>query len=50
MGRTTVKARIENSADAFNAVTGKLPPDQVRAVEVEQALVDTGSKLLGLPK
>jgi predicted aspartyl protease len=50
MGRTTVKARIENSADAYQAAIGGLSPDKVRAIEVEQALVDSGAKLLGLPK
>src|SRR5437870_5013367 len=50
MGKTLVKARITNFADIVNAKTGLLSPDQVRSIEVEDALVDTGAKLISMPK
>ena len=50
MGRTVVHAKVENITDFLNVQTGQLSPDQVRSVAVDDALVDTGSKLLGLPK
>src|SRR5579883_2445141 len=45
-----VKVRIENLEDVFRAERGELAGDQVRVVEVEDALVDTGATMLGLPK
>jgi predicted aspartyl protease len=45
-----VTATIENVNDFLNVQEGRLPPDQVRSVTVHDALVDTGAKLLGLPK
>ncbi len=50
MGQVLVKARIENLFDVENRERGLLPPDQVRAVEVMDALVDTGATGLLLPK
>jgi predicted aspartyl protease len=50
MGKTVVKARITNLNDLLNAKKGLLKPEQIRSVEVEEALVDTGAKYLGLPK
>ena len=50
MGKTVVKARITNLKDWMNAKSGDLKPEQVRSVEVEDALVDTGAKYLCLPK
>src|SRR5688500_2524627 len=49
MGKVIVSARIESIYDTLKARAGHLPADQVRFVEVEHALVDTGAKLLGLP-
>ena len=50
MGRTTVAIKVENISDSLNAQAGTLSPDLVRTVSVPNALVDTGAKLLGLPK
>jgi predicted aspartyl protease len=50
MGKVVVKARIENISDLLNVRNGLLGPDKVRAVEVDHAVVDTGAKLLSLPK
>ena len=50
MGKVTVPARIENLQDLYNCETAGLPAEQVRSVEVADALVDTGATLLSLPK
>ena len=50
MGRVVVTAKLENLQDALNANTGTLAPDQIRSVEVTDALVDTGSVMLGAPR
>ena len=50
MGRVTVTAKIENTDDLALAKKGLLPADQVRSVEVNDALVDTGATLLSMPK
>lgn len=50
MGKVIVSAKIENLEDLFNANRGLIPPDQVRRVEVDNALVDTGATTLLLPK
>jgi predicted aspartyl protease len=50
MGKTVVKAKITNVYDLWNAESGILKPDQVRSIEVEDAVVDTGAKYLSLPK
>ena len=50
MGRKKVEIKVENISDSLNAVAGRLRPDQIRSVSVPDALVDTGAKLLGLPK
>jgi predicted aspartyl protease len=50
MGRVLVSARIENTDDLVLAKKGLLPADQVRSVEVNNALVDTGATLLSMPK
>lgn len=50
MGRVLVKARIENLVDVENRERGLLAADQVRSVEVPDALVDTGATTLLLPK
>lgn len=49
VGRVVVSARIENLEDAWAVSRGNLPPDKVRAVEVSDALVDTGCTVVGLP-
>ena len=50
MGRVTVAARIENIFDLYEVERGRLKPEQVRRVEVTDALVDTGATMLSLPK
>ena len=50
MGRVTIAARIENVVDLLQLKAGTIGPDQVRSIEVDDALVNTGSKLLSLPK
>jgi predicted aspartyl protease len=50
MGKVVVNAKIENLEDLFNAEKGLLPDDQVRRIEVADAVVDTGATTLLLPK
>ena len=50
MGKTLVRARITNLGDWLNAKKGLLAPEQVRSMEVENALVDTGAKYVSMPK
>src|SRR5947209_1837927 len=50
MGKVIVPARIDNVVDLFAATRGALQPEQVRFVEVPDALVDTGASTLSLPR
>jgi predicted aspartyl protease len=50
MGRVTLAAKVENLRDLFHVQDGLLPADQVRAIEVSDALVDTGATILSMPK
>lgn len=49
-GNVTVPARIESLEDIYLADRGGLRPEQVRAVEVADALVDKDAVLLSLPR
>jgi predicted aspartyl protease len=49
MGRVTVAAKMENAGDLFLVHEGKLRPEQVRTVQVSDALVDTGATNLSMP-
>jgi predicted aspartyl protease len=49
MGKTLVTAKIENLKDLWMAEKGLVPPDQVRRIEVPDAVVDTGGTYLSLP-
>ena len=49
MGRVLTAARVENVKDLWDAERGMLPPEQVRRLELTDALVDTGATLLSLP-
>ncbi len=49
MGKVLVAAGIENLDDLFGARKGLLADDQVRRVEVTDALVDTGATGLLVP-
>ncbi len=50
VGKVLVSARIENLADVEIRERGLIPAEQVRAVEVDDALVDTGATGLLLPR
>jgi predicted aspartyl protease len=50
MGKVLVTAKIENLDDLFSVQKELLKPEQVRSVEVTDALVDTGATTLSLPK
>jgi len=49
MGRVTCKAKVENAIDAAEVRQGKRKPTDVRTVEINDALVDTGASTLALP-
>ena len=50
MGKVFVSAKIESLSDYTKMREGTLSPDQVRTVEVSDALVDTGATFLSLPR
>jgi clan AA aspartic protease len=50
VGRVTTRIRVENLEDLLAVRSGTLANDQVRRVEIMEALVDTGSTMLALPK
>ena len=50
MGKVLVAARVENVGDLLAADQGRLAPAEVRAVEVTNALVDTGATGLSMPR
>ena len=50
MGRVLVPAKIENLNDLHEVSVGRLKPDEVRHIEVLDAIVDTGTMLLMLPR
>jgi len=49
MGKVVVTAMIENLTDLLDAERGLLTDDQVRRIEVHDAVVDTGATTLLLP-
>jgi predicted aspartyl protease len=49
MGSVHVAAKIESLEDLFKVHRGLLPDEQVRRIEVTDALVDTGATLLSMP-
>ena len=49
MGNVVVAARVENVGDLLAVDQGRLAPGEVRAVEVADALVDTGATGLSMP-
>ena len=49
LGKVLVTAKIENLQDLFESETGTRLPDEVRTVEVTDALVDTGAVMLSMP-
>lgn len=50
MGRVLVAVTIENLDDLFEVRKGQRKPEDVRRIEVPDALVDTGAKMLSLPR
>src|SRR4051812_36068201 len=50
MGKVLVPAKIENLSDLYVADRGQLPADQIRSVDVSEALVDTGATGLSLSR
>jgi predicted aspartyl protease len=50
MGRVVTAAKIQNLGDLFAVQDGRLRPEEVRTVRVDDALVDTGSTSLSMPK
>ena len=50
MGKVLVAARIENVYDLFEVGQGKRAPEEVRRIEVTDALVDTGASTLSAPQ
>jgi predicted aspartyl protease len=50
MGKVLVSAKIENMADLWEVRRGRANADQVRSLEVSNALVDTGATMLSLPR
>lgn len=49
-GKVVVTAKIESLEDLYMVEEGLLPADQVRQLEVSDALVDTGATILSMPK
>jgi clan AA aspartic protease len=50
MGRVVVPAKIESMEDLDAVAQGRLPRENVRTVEVQDALVDTGATYLSVPR
>jgi predicted aspartyl protease len=50
VGKTIVSAKIENLFDIQKVFEGQISDDQVRRLEVDDAMVDTGATTLSLPK
>lgn len=49
-GRVLTPATIENYVDLWAAKQGIISNDDIRRIEVQEALVDSGATLLSLPK
>lgn len=49
-GRVVVGARIENLGDLYASHRKFIDPSEVRWIEVDDALVDTGNAGLGIPR
>ncbi len=50
VGKVMVSAKIENVFDVEGVFRGELSPEQVRRLELDNALVDKGVTTLSLPK
>ena len=49
MGGVTVKAKIESLYDLYELQKGSLRAEDIRTLEIDDALVDTGATMLSLP-
>ncbi len=49
MGKALVTVRVENLEDLYKVDQGAIRPEEVRHVEVDDALVDTGATMLSMP-
>jgi clan AA aspartic protease len=49
MGRVMTAATVENVGDLWSAQHGHIPETEVRKIEIEEALVETGATLVSLP-
>ncbi len=50
MGKVLVTVTIENLMDLYEVTQGRRKPEEVRRVEIADALVDTGATYLSLPQ
>lgn len=50
IGRVTAAAKVENLADTVLANAGHLKQEEIRVLEIPDALVDTGATRLSLPR
>jgi predicted aspartyl protease len=50
MGKVMTAVKVENGVDVYNAEKGIITPEQVHRIEVADALVDTGSTYLAMPR
>jgi predicted aspartyl protease len=50
MGRVTVTAKITNLEDLWRAERGEIAQEEVRSIELDDALVDTGCIGLAMPE
>jgi predicted aspartyl protease len=50
MGKVVVPVVLENLEDLFRANSGDIADNEVRRIEVQEALVDTGAVMLSVPK
>jgi len=50
MGKVLVTAKIQNMGDLYAVEKGLIKPEEVRKVEVTDALVDTGATMLSMPR
>jgi predicted aspartyl protease len=50
MGKVIVPATLENIEDLWKSESGEISRDDVRRIEVQDALVDTGAMMLSMPK
>jgi len=49
VGKVIVSAKIENLGDLEDVFKGRISPDQVRCLELDDVLVDTGATTVSLP-